>query len=209
MEEIVSADAIQGEIAEDARKKADRILAEADEESGRILAESEAKAVSVVGEIHRTSEASAARFRMETMARVPLERTRMRTVFVDGRLREAMAEYLGSLSEERVASLSKAMLDRGASFLEGKSLELRRRGLSEAAARDAASALSGVASIDRIVEDRALPERGLKASALDGSAELGATMDLVGERLLDLRRGELAAALCAGALKPVRGEAGS
>lgn len=202
MEEIVSADAIQGEIAEDARRKADRMLSEADEECLRIQAESEAQAVSVVDEIHRTSEASAARFRMETLARLPLERNRMLTVLVEARLREAMEEYLGSLNDEKVASLARAAISRGAPYLEGKALEIRRKGLSEEAARKAASSLPGGASVDRIVEDETLPERGLRVSALDGSVELGATLDLVGQRLLDLRRGELARALCEGALAP-------
>jgi vacuolar-type H+-ATPase subunit E/Vma4 len=206
MEEIVSADAIRGEILEDARKKASRILEDADEEAARNVAAIEAKAAEVVEEILRTNEAKSARFRMETMARFPLERTRMRTVFVESRLREAASAYIAGLSEGRVAELAEAMIAKGASFLAGKAVELRRKGLSEAKANEiAARCLAAAASVKQ-VEDPKLPASGLVAAAADGSVALKATMDLVEESLLDLRRGELARALCAEALDSGLGE---
>jgi vacuolar-type H+-ATPase subunit H len=201
MEEIVGSDAIQGEILEDARKKAARLIEEAEEESARTLSAIEEKARSVVGEIMRTSEARSERFRMETMARLPLERTRMRTTFVDARMREALASFMASLGEERVAELAEGMLARGASYFSGRAVELARRGIPEAAARAVASrVLSGAASIE-IAEDGSLPAPGLVARARDGDEVLRATMDLVEERLLDERRGELARALCPAAME--------
>jgi hypothetical protein len=212
MEEIVSADAIQGEILEDARKKAARVLEETEEESARNVAAIEAKAAAVVEEILRTNAAKSARYRMETMARFPLERTRMRTAFVDGRLREAAAAYVAGFSEERVASLSEALLAKGASFLAGKELELGRKGLSERAAREAASRVLSAAASVSLTEDSSLPAPGLLVRTLDGSVLVRATMDLVEERLLDEKRGELARALCAEALSigaPLVGDGGA
>jgi vacuolar-type H+-ATPase subunit H len=200
MEEIVSADAIQAEIVEDARKKAARILEEADEESARTVAAIEGKAVSVVEEIMRTSAARAARFRMETMARLPLERTRMRTAFVETRLREALVSYMASFPEDRIAALAEEMLARGAPFFAGKAVSLARRGVSEAAAR-AIAERSLPASTVEITEDEAPRKPGLVARARDGSVTLWATMDLVEDRLLDAYRGDLSRALCADALR--------
>jgi V/A-type H+/Na+-transporting ATPase subunit E len=200
MEEIVGSDAIQGEILEDARKKAARTLEEAEAEAARNVAATEAKAASIVDEIVRTNEAKSARFRMETMARFPLERTRMRTSFVDGKLREAVGAYVASLPEKRVAALSESMLARSSSFFAGKEVELRRRGISESAAREAAERALGSAASVAQAEDASLPAPGLVARSRDGSVLVRATMDLVEERLLDEKRGELAAALCAGAL---------
>jgi vacuolar-type H+-ATPase subunit E/Vma4 len=201
MEEIVSSEAIQGEILDDARKKASRVLEEADEEAARDVADIEAKAAEVVAEIVRENEAKAARYRMETMARFPLERTRMRTVFVEGALREAARGYIDSLPEETVASLSEAMLAKGASFFAGKDIELRRKGLPEAQARSIASRALASASSLLFVEDSGLPAPGLVAASVDGSVVLKATMDLVESDLLDEKRGELAHALCPGALE--------
>lgn len=200
MEEIVGSEAIQGEILEDARKKAARLLEEAEAEAERNIASAEARAAAVVDEIVKTNEAKSARFRMETMARFPLERTRMRTRFIDGKLREAVGAYISALSAERVAALVQSMLERGSSFLAGKDVELRRRDVSESAAREAAArALASAASVLH-AEDPTLPAPGLFARALDGSVLVRATMDMVEERLLDEKRGELASALCAEAL---------
>jgi vacuolar-type H+-ATPase subunit H len=200
MEEIVSADAIQSEILEDARKKASRVLEDAEDESARNVAAIEAKAAAVVEEIMRTNEAKSARYRMETMARFPLERTRMRTSFVDGRLREALGAYFAGLSEERIAALSEAMLAKGSSSFAGKAVELGRSGLSEQAARAVAARVLAAAASVTHAEDKSLSAPGLVARALDGSVQLWATMDLVEDRLLDERRGELARALCSKAL---------
>jgi vacuolar-type H+-ATPase subunit H len=201
MEEIVSAEAIKGEILEDARDKAARLLEEAEGESARTAAAIDARAVSTVEEIMRTSEARSARFRMETMARFPLERTRMRTVFVDKALRDALEAFIGSLSEDRVAGLSESMLEGGASFLAGREITLARKGISEAAARAVAGRVFSGATSVTFAEDPSIPAPGLVAEARDGSVILRATMDLVEERLLDGSRGELAKALCAEALE--------
>jgi vacuolar-type H+-ATPase subunit E/Vma4 len=200
MQEIVSADTIQTEILDDAKKKAARIFEESEAEAARDVAEIEARAVSVVEEIFRSNEAKSARYRMETMAHFPLEKTRMLAVFVDEHLREATGAYIASLPEERVAGLASAMLRRGASYLEGKAILLARKGLPEGRARAAADGILARAASVELGEDESLPAPGFVASALDGSVELKATMDLVEEALLDRRRGELARALCAGAL---------
>jgi vacuolar-type H+-ATPase subunit H len=201
MEEIVSAEAIKGEILEDAREKAARLLEEAEGESARTASAIDAKAVSTVEEIMRTSEARSARFRMETMARFPLERTRMKAVFVDNALREALGAFIGSLPEDRIAGLSESMLAGGASFLAGREIALARKGISEAAAREVAGRVLSEAMSVTFAEDLSIPAPGLVATARDGSVVLRATMDLVEERLLDGSRGELAKALCAEALE--------
>jgi V/A-type H+/Na+-transporting ATPase subunit E len=211
MEEIVSADAIRREILEDARKKAAHLLEEGEAEAARNVAEIEAKAAEVVDEIFRTNAAKSARYRMETMARFPLERTRMRTTFVDSKLREAVGAFVSALPESRVAALSEAMLAEGASFFEGKEVELRRRGLPERLAREISGRTLAKAASVSLVEDGSLAAPGLVACALDGSVRLRATMDLVEARLLDERRGELALSLCAEALsigEKVGGDAG-
>jgi len=202
MEEIVSADAIRGEILEDARKKAARLLEDAEGESARTATDIEGKAASVVGELMRASEARSARFRMETLARVPLERTRMRVQYVEKALAGALDAHFSRLGEERIAALSEEMLARGASFLAGKDVSLSHKGLSEGVARAVAGrALAGASSVE-VAEDAELPAAGLVARARDGSVTLRATMDLVEARLMDEKRAELARALCAEALEP-------
>jgi vacuolar-type H+-ATPase subunit E/Vma4 len=199
MEEIVGAEALRAEILDDARKKAGRLIEEAEEECSRTLAAAAARAGAAVADISSRSESGSRRFRRETMARFPLERTRMRTEFADRRLREAMEALFSSLDEERVASLAESLLARGASFLSGRSVFLSRKGLSEEAARAIAGRCLADASSLEIREDESLPAPGLLARAGDGGLLLRATLDLVEERLLDESRGELVRALCSAA----------
>jgi vacuolar-type H+-ATPase subunit H len=201
MEEIAGSDAIRREVLEDARKKAAKLLAEADEAAAMAIAEAEARARSSVGEIARTGEARAERFRAETLARLPLELRRIRTVFVDARLREAMGWFLDGLAEDRVAALAEAMLARGESFFSGQTVVVARRGISEAAARACAARALGSAAATKFAVDESLPARGLTAAVEDGRVGIRATMDLVGDELLDRDRGELARALCPEAME--------
>ncbi len=201
MEEIVSAEVIKGEILDDARAKAARLLEEAEAEGERIIDAIEVKARSVVEEIIRDGEAGAARFRMETMARLPLEKTRLRSTFVENALRERLRSFLDALSEDRVAGLAESMLRGGASFLAGKEIAIGRKGISEAVARAAASRAFPGASDLAISEEPSIPARGLVARTVDGSVILEATLDLIEEKLLDQSRSELAKALCSEALK--------
>lgn len=200
MEEIVSAEAIKGEILDDASKKASRLLEEAEEESAKAVSAMERKAGEVVSEIVRSSEASCARFRMETLARLPLEKTRMRATFVEKALREALGAFMDGLPAERVSGLAETMLRGGAAFLSGKEIAIGRKGISETDARAVAErALSGAVALT-FSEDPSIRKRGLVAAAQDGSVILRATMDIVEEKLLDESRSELAWALCGEAL---------
>ncbi len=200
MEEIVSAEAIKSEILDDARKKAIRLREEAEEESAKAISAMEKKAGEVVSEIVRSSKVSSARFRMETMAHLPLERTRMRATFVEKALREALDAFMEALPEERVAGLAESMLRGGAAFLSGKEIAIGRKGISEDAARATAARAFPGGATPGFSEDPSIPARGLVATARDGSVVLRATMDIIEEKLLDDSRSELATALCGEAL---------
>jgi len=199
MEEIVAAEAMRAEILEDARRKAERILKEADEESAREAEEGRARAASEAELIARESEARISRRRAEAEARLPLERMRARTEQVDRALRAAVRDYMASLPEGEAARLAAALVARGAPLMAGKGARVKRRGLSREAAERAAAALGAGARIED-EEDPSLGGRGLEALSADGATRLRATMDLVEELLADRRRAELALALCGKAL---------
>jgi hypothetical protein len=206
MEEIVAADAMKDEILEDARKKAEHILKEADEESARELEAGAALAAKSRDEIARDCAARIARRRAEASARLPLDRMRARTEFVDLALREATKDFISSLPEAEVGRMAAAMAARGAGLMAGKRLIVKRRGLPRSDAEAAAAAIGADAEAEE-AEDRALRARGLAIVAADGSATLSATMDLVEESLLDRDRAALASALCSEAMGLGRGGA--
>jgi V/A-type H+-transporting ATPase subunit E len=200
MEELTTTDAIKREILEEARRKAERVLKDADEEAARAKRSCAETADRVAREIRASGIARVARVRKETSARVPLEKTRMKTAFVDASLRHAVGEFLSRQGEDRIAALCGALLARGAGSLAGKDILLKRKGLSpERAAEIVGFRLPG-ARMSGQSEDGSLPAAGLVADAADGSVVVRATLDLVEEALLDGSRGELARALCAEAL---------
>jgi len=199
MEEMVATDAMKAEILEDARKKAEHILKEADEASARELEEGRALAARLSEKLARESAGRIARRRAEADARLPLDRMRARIAFVDRALREATRAYVSALPEAEVSRLAASMIAAASPFFAGKRTRATRRGLSAAAASSAAASLgSGVEMASE--EDASLTAAGVAIATIDGDATLSATMDLVEERLLDLRREELAKALCAEAL---------
>ncbi|HOX49110.1 MAG TPA: hypothetical protein PLG14_07990 [Spirochaetales bacterium] len=203
MEEIASTEALEREILEDSRRKSERVLKEADEESRAVQAQAEERAAKAFASLEADYAARLDRLRAESLARVPLEKARLKAAHVHARVAGLVASRLAALSAERKAALVRALaLEAGAAcrsrFASGAALGFR--GLSpEEAARIAAEALPGV-RVAAPAEDPGLPAAGLLLEAADGSLSLRATVDLLGERLLDERRGELALSLCAKAM---------
>ena len=201
MEEIGNTEAIQKEILEEARKTAEKILREADEEVAHSAAQAIERARVSKEEVGKSAETWMTRYRAETLARLPLEKIRYKTDLVDRRVRRALEDFMKGLGEERIASLAETLMRESESQFKGKEVDLRFRGLGQARSVAAAKAALGISGTRKVVEDPKLPAAGLVVESIDGKLTLRATMDLVESDLLDRQRGELAAALCAEALK--------
>ena len=130
MEEIAASDAIQKEILDDARKKSEYLLRQAEGEASRIAAEGEERARTSAAEIASAIDARIDREREELLARIPLEKARFRTELVDRRLRASLRDFMRGFDEKRIAVLSARFLRNAASQLEGKAVSLRYRGIS-------------------------------------------------------------------------------
>jgi V/A-type H+-transporting ATPase subunit E len=200
MEELVSTGALEREILEDARKKAIRLLRSADEEVSKIAGAITGRKADATADIEKRSAAKAARYREESLKRLPLELARLKTAYVDATLREAVEAFMADLPESRIEAMAASRLRAAAAFLDGRDLRVRRRGLGAQAAERAVAVALPAARIVESVEDAALSAAGLLAEAADGSASMRATVDQAAGALLDGRRGELARVLCAEAL---------
>lgn len=222
MEEIASTEVLEREILDDARRKAERVLKDADTAVRAAETAGGDRARRSVAELEAEFEARDARYRKETLARLPLERARIKAAHVDARLRAALEGRLSSLGGAGIEALVAGLLARAVSRLCGSpgapsgltpklfpaGAELRYRGLSRAGAeRLALSALPGLV-LAAAIEDSSLPSPGLALASAFAPAEPGdrrgppdlsirATLDLFAERLLDENRGELAASLLA------------
>lgn len=200
MEEMVSTEALENEILEDARKKGERLLKEADAQALHIGLESTKKIALALESLTAEYREKAELYRAENQARLPLEKGRMKARFIDGLLRDAVASYLASLDMGRTSAAVEEILSRGASLVGDSEIELGYKGFSESEARAILARALPAARIASAREERSLPAPGLRVTAKGGKLRIRATLDLVGERLLDEKRGELAVALCPEAL---------
>ncbi|MDR2028442.1 MAG: ATPase [Treponema sp.] len=110
MEELQSTEVLDKEILEDARKKAQRILKTADETIASAEASWEKKLQRALTKIRQKYAGRREKTREEIMARLPLDKRRVRSEKVEGLLRSAMDAYLLSLPREKLLSLLEAEL---------------------------------------------------------------------------------------------------
>lgn len=200
MEEIASTDALEKEILEDARKKGEKILRDGEAEAARIRSEFGERSASALAALAEDFRSRTERYEGENLARLPLERGRLKATYIDRLLVAAMDRYLAALPADKVAGLVGGLLSRAAGLVGESRVTVGYKGLDEAAAKSLVSATLPRARALSFAKDEALPAAGLLVVSEGGALSVRATMDLVGERLLDEHRGELARTLCGEAL---------
>ena len=100
MEELHSTEALDREILEDARKKAFKILKNADESVLSQKLNWEKKTQKDVEEIRKNYEQQTEKVREEIFARLPLDKRRLRSETSEFFLREAMENFLQNLNRD-------------------------------------------------------------------------------------------------------------
>jgi vacuolar-type H+-ATPase subunit E/Vma4 len=122
MEELRSTEALDREILEDARKKAQKILKTADESVKSQAQQWEKKTQETLAEIQKTYAQNTEKAKHEILARFPLDKLRLRSEIAENFLRNAMNNFLKNLSrsslplileqelEKRLASCGEAEL---------------------------------------------------------------------------------------------------
>jgi vacuolar-type H+-ATPase subunit H len=108
MEEIRSTEALDKEILEDARKKAFKILKSADESAARVESKWQEKTKVDLAAITASYEAKSARERDEIMARLPLDKRRLRSEKADATMKDAMRAFLGVLPRDILLKILKS-----------------------------------------------------------------------------------------------------
>jgi V/A-type H+-transporting ATPase subunit E len=200
MEEIVSTEPLEKEILSDARKKAERILKDSGLELESARRSGQERTDKALEALASDYGSRAKRYRDESLARLPLEKARIKAAHVDALLKRAMGAYLESLGAAECDRLLLELLSRADSLVGSSRVSVRYRGLERAEAEGLASKAFPGSHIASISEDASLGSVGLVAATEDGNLSARATLDLIGERLLDEDRGELAKTLCGEAL---------
>ena len=200
MEELQSTDVLDREILEDARKKAKRILAAAEESIAAAARSWEAKTDRDIEALNRNYAGRIEKAREEIMARLPLDKRRAHSEKVEALLVAAMGEYLGALPREKLLALLEGELRRCAAGLPDSDpgpLEAICRALS----REELAALLDAALPGK---EWAFPEAAafhqipghLPAIIVNApSARLTASVDALAATLMEDSRAELVSAL--------------
>jgi hypothetical protein len=105
MEELHSTEALDREILEDARKKAFKILKTADDTVQSKNKSWERKTQRAVEGIRKTYAAKTESFREETLARLPLDKRRLRSETAETLLKEAMDAFLAGLGRDTLLAI--------------------------------------------------------------------------------------------------------
>jgi V/A-type H+/Na+-transporting ATPase subunit E len=200
MEEIVTTEPLEKEILSDARKKAERILKDSGVEAESVLRSGRERTEKSLETLGSDYDSRAKRYRGESLARLPLEKARIKAAHVDALLKKAVSAYLPSLGAAERDRLLLGLLSRAASLVGASPIAVRYSGLSKAEAESLAAKAFPKSHIASVSEDPLIHSVGLIVATQDENLSARATLDLVGERLLDEDRGELAQALCGEAL---------
>lgn len=195
MEELASTVVIEGEILEEARKKGERVLRDAEAEVKRLAAEAESLEAAELASLEQSFETRIKNHRLENAARLPLDKARMRISFLDRRLREGTEAYLAGLKAPARAALIAGLLSRAAELVGRSDLSVVARGLSEAEAASILATGLPACGMKVFASSLSLVAEGLEIETIPPRVKVRATLDLVTDSLLDERRGELSAAL--------------
>ncbi len=122
MEELRSTDILDKEIQEDARKKAERILVTAHDEVQKILGSVNERLETIKKDKEKLYESKVEHFIRDCEASVPLERERFLVSFQAKAVREAIDNYLSTLTIQKKEAIFEKFLEKYRPALEGKKL---------------------------------------------------------------------------------------
>lgn len=194
MEELRSTDALDREILEDARRKAEKALRAADDAAREAEASWDKKLAADLSALEAKHAERIRRQRAEVFARLPLDQRRSRVERAERLLSAAMESCLRALPRERLLALVEREVSRRAAELAPGPAAVRTRGLKE---REAAAILSRtLGALPWTLADCAeTPDELPSLSAEAGAVTVRCGVADVGAYLLDDKRGELASAL--------------
>jgi hypothetical protein len=205
MEELQSTEALDREILEDARKKAYRTLKTADDAVKANASAWEQKAAEAAAELEGRYEARRRRSLAEISARLPLDKQRIWSEYVEKLLDSAAADWFAGLSRERALALLENELAKRLAecpeFAAAKTVRVAWRGLEQAEA--GALIKKQLPGVDLVFENSAagegIPSSGGRAYpelALDIPAvRISSSINMLVDSLLHDKRAELIAAL--------------
>ena len=199
MEELRTTEALDREILEDARKKAHRALKTADETLGAKSRSWEKKTQRALDSIRKTYAERIKKNQDEILARLPLDKRRLRSETAEGFLVEAMDKYLNSLEREKLLSVLEDELSMRLEACDVNELSGASAGYSDMSLEEARAVLGRVfGSVDKFLsvdEDLSAAHKFPSITINTRAMKLSASVETAAAALLNEKRSELAAVL--------------
>jgi V/A-type H+/Na+-transporting ATPase subunit E len=206
MEELRSTEILDREILEDARRKAERILASGEAECLQIINDVSSRLDRVRADKEAEYSKKNDAYRRDAESAIPLEKARHLVSFVDISVQESLDSWFKEIGPEKRLSLYAKQLERLKSVLNDARLNVWFIGYSETEIRLLVTnifgkdSISSMAVLDVKNAAQAGCTDGLYIETTDSSIRCRASLEEVRERLLSEKRQELADVLFDGRL---------
>jgi vacuolar-type H+-ATPase subunit E/Vma4 len=194
MEEIIGTEALEQEILDDARRRADRILRRADEEARAWEAQTDRKIQQALEALEHEYQAKREAAEQEMRSRLPLEKQRLEIEYRDKVLRISLEGALAAVEPRLFGAWCLRRLMRTAELVRGSVAKVLVHGLDDATVQQLKELFADSPAVS-VEVSTSMKAPGITVEPPDGSYHISITQDELVAWLLDERRGELAAAL--------------
>ena len=201
MEELRSTEILDREIQEDARKKAARMIADAEQQAADIRGAVKERIQKAREERQRVYAAKEAAFKADAQAAVPLKKERFLAEYEDTAVTDAINEYISGLKPAKKLELVKKLLAKYAPAFKNKKINAVVNGFDIKTIKDALEAEAGKGNVLSCTQaPKGQDFEGCIIETEDRSVKCRATISEFVNRIVDTDRYELASTLFGGRL---------
>lgn len=208
MEELRSAEILDKEIQDDARKKAEKILRNADSQCDQIMAQVESRLEEAKKEKEIYFNQKAEQVKKDLDSSMPLEKSRFLVSYISSSIAKGINEYLKTLSSEKRFELAVSLLNQFSNLVSDRTFDAAVYGFDPAYVKSTLSSKVKINSCSSVEFAKSGSEavdgieihEGLILLSEDKSVKIRLTLEEVITELIDKYRKELAVTLFGGRL---------
>lgn len=208
MEELRSAEILDKEIQDDARKKAEKILRNADSQCDQIMAQVESRLEEAKKEKEIYFNQKAEQVKKDLDSSMPLEKSRFLVSYISSSIAKGINEYLKTLSSEKRFELAVSLLNQFSNLVSDRTFDAAVYGFDPAYVKSTLSSMVKINSCSSVDFAKSGSEavdgieihEGVILLSEDKSVKIRLTLEEVITELIDKYRKELAVTLFGGRL---------
>lgn len=208
MEELRSAEVLDKEIQDDARKKAEKILRNADSQCEQIMAQVESRLEEAKKEKEIYFNQKADQVKKDLDSSMPLEKSRFLVSYISSSIAKGINEYLKTLSSEKRFELAVSLLNQFSNLVSDRTFDAAVYGFDPAYVKSTLSSKVKINSCSSVEFAKSGSEavdgieihEGVILLSEDKSVKIRLTLEEVITELIDKYRKELAVTLFGGRL---------